>query len=280
MNIYQQTAEYTKQGIPLIVVSVTEKKGDGPVEIGKKMIVTIHDIAHGTVGGGALEYQAREYCKELFKTRKSISKTYLLKEGKILKNTETLPMECGGVVTLFFEYIGPLEYVYIFGAGHVGQALTNVLQTMNFNIKVIDEREAVIKQFSGGDEVILSSFTDYIDKSGIIDGSFVIVCTPSHKHDYNVINKVIEKNIKPRYIGMLCSPQKLQDYLEKTYKKFGKDVDLSNFYSPIGLDLGGGSPEEIAISITAEMLAIHHQKKNHSHMREVYFNGDNHYWKN
>ncbi len=112
-----------------------------------------------------------------------------------------------------------------------------------------------------------------------MEDSFVIVCTPSHKHDYNVINKVIEKKIKLQYIGMLCSPEKLNDYLGKTYDTFGKDVDLSNFYSPIGLDLGGGSPEEIAISISSEILAVSHSKEGHLHMREALNDGKHSYWK-
>lgn len=279
MNIYQKIAQYNKDGIPIVIVSVTEKNGDGPVEVGKKMIVTIDDIQTGTVGGGALEYQARELCKDLFVSRESISKTYLLKEGAVVKDKETLPMECGGSVSLFFEYIGPKEYVYIFGAGHVGQATTNILKTMNFHVTVIDEREAVIKQFIGGDNVVNQSFTGYISKNSLKKNSFVVVCTPSHKHDYNVINKILEDKIQVKYVGMLCSPQKLQDYLGKTYKQYGKDINLSNFYSPIGLDLGGGSPEEIAISITSEILAVSNNKNGHLHMREALNNGENSYWK-
>jgi xanthine dehydrogenase accessory factor len=280
MNIYNKITEYTNKGIPLIVISVVEKSGEGPVEVGKKLLVTRDNQAFGTVGGGALEYNARELCKELIKDKTSIMKTYLLNEGKVIENAETLPMACGGVVKLFFEYIGPREFIYVFGAGHVGQALTNIIKTMNFHVTVIDDRPEVIEQFTGGDNVVKMPFTDYIDKYSLVENSFVIVCTPSHKHDYNVINKVIEKKIKLKYIGMLCSQEKLKDYLEKTYKLHGKNIDLSNFYSPIGLDLGGGSPEEIAISITSEILAISHKKQGHLHMREVLNSGDNHYWKN
>jgi xanthine dehydrogenase accessory factor len=77
---------------------------------------------------------------------------------------------------------------------------------------------------------------------------------------------------------MLCSPTKLKDYLDKTYQAFGPQTDLSHFYSPIGLDTGGGSPEEIAISIAAEILSIHHDKKGHKHLRET-LNDQDHYWK-
>ena len=275
MNIYELTNKYVKQGTQIVVVSVVEKSGEGPVEVGKKMLVTSND-AFGTVGGGALEYNAREYCKTVLKNKKSETKIYLLNEGKILKDAETLDMACGGKVTLFYEYIGPSEYIYIFGAGHCGQALSTVLSTLNYHVTIIDEREEVIKNFKGGDEVVHSPFAQYIDDYGLIENSFVVVATPSHKYDYNVIDKVIEKDIKLKYIGMLCSNKKLSDYLDITYKKFGKDIDLTNFYSPIGLDTGGGSPEEIAISIASEILAVSNNKPQHNHMRET--NVTHRYW--
>jgi len=76
---------------------------------------------------------------------------------------------------------------------------------------------------------------------------------------------------------MLCSAKKLNEYLEKTYETFGREVDLSNFYSPVGLDLGGGSPAEIAISIVSEILTISHQKDTKQHMRET-THGVPRYW--
>jgi len=269
MNIYNKIAEYSNKGMPFVICTVVDKKGDGPVEIGKKMVVTPDNHAFGTVGGGALEYNARELCKELLITRQSMTKTYLLNEGKILNDAETLPMTCGGVITLFFEYIGPKAFVYIFGAGHVGQALTNILKTVNFHVTVIDERTDVIEKFVGGDVLVNIPFSEYLDTHTLEKNSFIVVCTPSHKYDYSVINKVIEKKLKLQYFGMLCSKEKLKDYIKKTYETYGEDVDLTNFYSPIGLDLGGGSPEEIAISITSEILAVSNKKENHVHMRNT-----------
>ncbi|WP_278286134.1 XdhC family protein [Vallitalea okinawensis] len=255
-------------GGPCMVVTVVEKTGDGPVEVGKKMLVGENGEAFGTVGGGALEYFAREKCKELLKKRQSIFEKYLLNEGKIVEQATTLPMACGGMVSLFYEYIGVKAHIYIFGAGHVGQALTRVLKTMDFHVTVIDSRKKVYEAFVGADRKVHASYAEFIDQEGLREGSYVVVCTPSHKHDYNVINKVLELQLEPRYIGMLCSPVKLKDFLEKTYDNFGKDVDLSNFYSPIGLDTGGGTPEEIAISITAEILAVYHNKTGHKHMKD------------
>jgi|AntRauTorcE11898_2_1112593.scaffolds.fasta_scaffold00116_6 xanthine dehydrogenase accessory factor len=275
--IYEKILEYQKEGIGAIVVTVTQKEGKGPVEVGKKMVVNARGEAHGTVGGGALEYYAREKCKTLLKTKETLRERYVLDEGKVTPNATTLPMVCGGVVTLFYEYVGHKNLVYLFGAGHVSRALAYILRTMDFHVTVIDERKEVLDQFPYGDRLVLSPFSAFIDKEGVIEDSFIIVCTPNHKHDYHVINKVIEHKIKPKYMGMLCSPDKLDDYLEKTYETYGKDIDLTHFYSPIGLDTGGGSPEEIAVSISAEMLAIIHGKQGHKHMRETQ-HGQYRYW--
>jgi len=279
-QVFDELIKYKNQGLQAVLVTVIEKKGDGPVEVGKKMVVNELNQAFGTVGGGALEYYAREHCKEVLKTRNSYSERYLLNEGKVIKDAVSLPMVCGGVVTLFYEYVGAKDYIYIFGAGHVGQALCNVLKTMNYHVTVIDDRTEVYDAFTGADVKINKPFVQFIEEDGIKNDALIVVCTPSHKHDYNVIDKVIELDIKPKYMGMLCSPDKLKSYLEKTYEKFGKNIDLSNFYSPIGLDLGGGSPAEIAISITAEILSIGYQKDGHKHMREAMNRDSFHYWKN
>ncbi len=267
MNIYSEISKHMDSGTACILATVVGKSGEGPVEVGKKMIVGSDGIAKGTVGGGALEFYARERCKELLADRKNLLEKYLLNEGEVIKDAKTLPMVCGGEVSIFYEYIGPDACIYIFGGGHVGQATVNVLKTMNFHITVIDERKAVYNAFKGADRKVNMSFTEFIESEGIEEGSFIIVCTPSHKHDYNVIYKVIELGLKPQYIGMLCSPSKLNDFLSRIYKKFGKNADLSNLYSPIGLDIGGGSPEEIAISIVSEILVVNNGKTGHKHMR-------------
>ena len=277
-KVFDEMMRFKNRGESCILVTVVEKKGDGPVEIGKKMVVSETGEAFGTVGGGQIEYVARENCKELLKKRESFLEKYSLTGGKLVEDTTTLKMICGGIVTLFYEYIGVKNNIYIFGAGHVGQALTNVLNKMNYHITVVDDRKAVYEAFSGANLKVHKSFTDFIVEDGIKSDSMIVVCTPSHEHDYNVINKVIELGIKPVYMGMLCSPEKLMDYLKMTYEKFGEDINLKNFYSPIGLDTGGGSPEEIAISIAAEILALGYNKTGHKHMRESIKNAKYRYW--
>ena len=275
--MYEKIAALKRHGIDMVVVTAIEKQGEGPVEVGKKMLVSADGDLMGTVGGGALEYYAVNKARALLKTRKHLHERYVLNDDEVIPNAKTLPMVCGGIVTLFYEFIGAKNRIILFGAGHVAQALAPLLKTLDYHITVIDDRADVIGAFTHADQRIEKAFIDYIDDAGIIEGSIVVVCTPSHKHDYNVIHAIIKKQLKPAYIGMLCSEKKLADYLNKTYEAFGKSVDLSNFYSPIGLDTGGSSPEAIAVSIAAEILAVEHGKKGHRHLRET-LHEDHRYW--
>lgn len=277
MDLYQRISDYKQNNIPIMAVTAVSKTGFGPVDVGKKMIVVDPTHFYGTVGGGAIEYYAQKKALDLLKKRENLLETYVLEEGKIISQSKTLPMACGGEVTLFYEYIGPKETVYIFGAGHVSQALVYVLKTLDYHVSVIDNRQNVIDRFVGADATHHVPFVEFIENNELAANSFIVVCTPSHQYDYHVINKVLEKGIKPKYMGMLCSPDKIKAYLKSTYERFGEDIDLSFFYSPIGLDVGGNTPEEIAISIASEMLAISHKKPGHNHMREI-LDGQDRYW--
>ncbi len=270
--LHQRLVEYEQAGKDAVLITAVDKRGEGPVKIGIKLLVGEDGELIGTVGGGALEHHAIEEARRILKTRENKMETYLLNEDAVTverAKEKSLPMVCGGKVTLFYEFIGAMSRVYLYGAGHVSRALGRVLKTMPFHLSVIDDREAILEDYPYADEKHALAFAEHIEREGIREGSFVVVCTPNHKQDYHVINKILELDLAPRYIGLLCSPTKLKDYLKKTYETFGEDVDLTNLYAPVGLDTGGGSPEEIAISVAAEMLAIHYDKPGHRHLRET-----------
>jgi len=272
VDIYEKLAEFKKAGLDAVIVTVTEKEGMAPADVGKKMIVTSGNVAFGTVGGGAIEYFAREKCKEVLLKRESFTEKYVLNDKDIIVDDGdvVLPMACGGKVTLFYEFIGPKQYVYIFGGGHCGAALARLLKPLGFFITIIDDRKEVLDALDNSADVkVHEGFADYIEKHGIPNDRYIVVSTPSHLHDFDVLNKIFELNIKPRYFGMLCSKKKVGDYLEKARQIHG-EIDLTNFYSPIGLQTGGDSPEEVAISIAAEILSIYYGKdKVNAHMRDL-----------
>ena len=192
------------------------------------------------------------------------------KEIKVDDTDVLLPMACGGKVTLFYEFIGPKQYVYIFGGGHCGAALTKLLKPLGFYVAVIDDRKDVIDALDdSADEKICCDFVKYIEENHNLNNRYVVVATPSHKSDYDVLDKIFELNLKPKYFGMLCSKKKVADYLNRLKETHKEELDLSNFYAPIGLQTGGDSPEEVAISIASEILTIYYEKdKINCHMRD------------
>ncbi len=279
-EIYDTVLAYKRKGLDGVLVTAVEKKGEGPVEVGKKLFVGEDGKLYGTVGGGALEHEAIDTAKELVKDRENRLVRYLLQEDgpqKTEKDHTSLPMKCGGMVTLFYEFTGTRRVVYVFGAGHVSRALGKILKTLDFHLVVIDDRPEVLAAYPFADRPVEKPFVDFIDEEGLKEGAFVVVCTPSHKHDYDVIDRIIEKGFTIPYMGMLCSKAKRRDYLDNLKRKFGTGVDLKNFYAPVGLATGGDTPEEIALSIAAEMLAVANNKKGHLHMRESKGDKDR-YW--
>lgn len=268
MELFERLAHIKKNGSSCVLVSAVEKQGEGPVVAGRKMIVEKDGTLYGTVGGGSLEYTAVEKAKTLFETQGTLLETYILQDGKLIEDATTVPMVCGGKVTLFFEYISGGDHVYIFGGGHVGRALCHVLNTMNFFTHVIEHREDVFAAIDFAQRKYLRSYEDFIKETDISPISYVLICTPSHKYDYDVVRTLLHKNIRPHYAGMLASKTKLRDFMQKMQDEFGGGLDLSFLYSPVGLDIGGSSPEEIAVSIAAEMLAVKYRKDKNTHLRD------------
>ena len=112
-DLFEKIVSYKALGLDMVLITAVEKEGEGPVELGKKLLVVETGEFFGTVGGGALEHYAINKAKELIKSRSHLTEKYLLDKGKVIPETKTLPMVCGGIVTLFYEFIGVKNYVYI-----------------------------------------------------------------------------------------------------------------------------------------------------------------------
>lgn len=271
IDIYSKIKEIQDKGQDAVLVTVTSKEGMGPADVGKKMLVTQKE-SYGTVGGGSIEHYAINKCKDIFKSRQSLSESYVLNDKDVLidKGEVKLNMACGGKATLFYEFIGPKQIVYIFGGGHCGASLSSLLVSLGFYVIVIDNREDVLEKLDPKvNKKILSGFGEYVIKANHeLDNHYIVVSTPNHIEDFDVLDNIINLKLSPIYFGMLCSKKKVQDYLEKIYSKYSKDINLDNFYSPIGLDTGGDSPEEVALSIAGEILSVFYNKIDlNSHMR-------------
>lgn len=264
-DFYEEIVKQKKLGQSCVSVTVVDKSGDGPCSIGAKMIVLENGNILGTVGGGSVEKIAIEYAKAIFKNKKSEMLVYDLGENSKSSNIKLTGMVCGGTTTLFYEYIDSGVNVYLFGAGHIGKALVYHLKELNYNIHMIDSRIGIFDDIDGEFEKINCEYKNFDEKITIKPDSMILITTHSHSFDYHVLANILHKDYSPKFIGMISSKKKIAKFKEDLLKDH---IEFKNkpLYAPVGIDIGGVSPHEIAISIIAQMQAISHNKESIKNM--------------
>ena len=265
--IYESILEQSRTGSQSVLITVVEKGGSGPQVPGAKMLVRADGSTVGTVGGGELEQVAAAKAQEILIEKSSALIGYSLLDGGRLADTEALKMMCGGTVSLFYEYLGHEAYIYIFGGGHVGRALASHLRGMRCFVTVIDEREGI--EAPDADRLIIADYDGALEAEAVHPGGYFLIATPGHEADYCVLARIMRSDWAPRYVGMLGSRKKSEQLVGRLIEEMGDELDRSVLYTPVGLDLGGSTPDEIAISLIAEIQALRYGKAGHRHMRSA-----------
>jgi len=240
------------KGEPLAIITVTSVKGATPRDTGAKMILLRDGAFFGTIGGGNLEKQALEAGQEYLKEGKTGSQRYTL--------CESTGQCCGGVVEIFVETLHTNPEVYIFGAGHVGQALARTLAGTIFSVHLIDERKEWIESNQIPKEVTCHSshWNSVVKKMNWNkENSYAVVMTYSHGIDLEIIQELIER--PARYIGLIGSKGKWVDFQLKLGKNGASKESLQRVHCPVGIPSGGKTPQEIAISIATELIQDHYE---------------------
>jgi xanthine dehydrogenase accessory factor len=146
--------------------------------------------------------------------------------------------------------------VYIFGAGHVSEQVVPLAKRVHFKVVVIDDREmfANRERFPEADEVIVSEFERCFDQLNIDDSSYIVIVTRGHLYDGFVLEQALKSNA--RYIGMIGSKKKIRTLYQNLIKKGVPKETLDRVHAPIGIDINSETPEEIGVSIVAELIKV------------------------
>jgi xanthine dehydrogenase accessory factor len=261
MNLYEEILRLQREGVPAALVTVIETAGAVPREPGTKMVVTGAGQRIGTVGGGAWEAQILKDAVEVVRSGKARKVRYHLDKD--------LGMDCGGRMEVFIE---PLELPYrllIFGAGHIGTALCRLGKYLGFYVTVVDERPewADPERLPEADEVIAKPYREAVAEQQFGERTFIAVITHDHLLDEQVLVACAQQSWA--YLGMIGSRKKGKHALDKCRAAGVPEETLARIHTPIGLDLGAESPEEIAVSIVAEMLAVKYGKENPTPREQV-----------
>ena len=265
MNIIKKILELQESNKTFVVATVIESKGSAPGKSGFKIVVDSQGDTYGTVGGGAIEFEVIEHCRRSVNVCKNEMKKYLLTKNDVVteENITVVPMMCNGNVTIFYEVYGMKPEVYIFGGGHVGQALLRMLPNLGYHITLIDNREKFCNPSiaPGADDYICSDYVTFTDQFNPSENSYLITLTHGHSFDYKILRKVYTRKLNVRYIGVIASNSKGKQLKDKLQEEVSSDLDISKLHTPIGLKIGGDSADEIALSIAAELQTIRYSKK-------------------
>jgi len=230
-------AQAISRNEPAAVATVVEVSGASPAKVGAQIVLQSDGTITGTVGGGRLEAAILADAREALAARHSLLKHYALKE----QGEDAVGTLCGGELTVFIQSYTPAPKVVIVGGGHIGRPLQTMAEAAGFETVVVDV-EAGRGAVPGLQQIELTTDT------------YVVLITTDHVSDEAAMRQVIDSPIP--YIGMIGSRAKCQIVLDHLRADGYAEDALARVYAPIGLDLGGPTPGEIAVAILAEIIAV------------------------
>lgn len=251
MSIHSELNALLEAGETVATVTVTETEGSTPQNPGATMLVRADGDTTGTIGGGTVEELSREAAVEAIEERTPARKRWeLTPQG----NTG---MVCGGEMTVFINVHSGTQRLLIGGGGHIAQPLAEMAASANYDVSVVDDREtyATADRFPEA-TVFHGDYGEGIEEFGVTDNTAVAVATRSGTFDRETAREALLGGAY--YVGIVASETKAAHIREKLSANDNgvDDAMVDRIHSPAGLDLGGGSPESIAVSILAEIETV------------------------
>ncbi len=252
-KVYEKIAELINKKQEFVVATVVNAESSTSGKIGFKMIVLPDGSIIGTVGGGTLEQDVINEAKKMFTTHKNTFKTYILKEG----DKSSLGMVCGGMVQVYMEYVGQKPQLVIFGAGHIGKKLHDILSLDDtFELLVCDDRREFANQENFPNaSVFYEEFSECVSKMPLRKGAYIVMVTAGGKKDPFILKALYDKKLEYSYIGMIGSTNRRNKSFAKAKELGVSESFLKNIFAPIGLAINGETPFEVAIAIIGEIIA-------------------------
>jgi xanthine dehydrogenase accessory factor len=251
MDIYEEIVKLRQEGRRGAVATIVNVRGSIPSFETAKMLVRDDGSIAGTIGGGCVEAEVWQAAREVMEGEKPRSLTFNLNQNPKYDTG----LVCGGTLDIFIEPVLPPALLYIFGAGHVSVNLYRVAHGAGFDVSVIDDREAYAnrERFPDAKDVIAEDFEQAMARLTPSESSYIVIVTRGHRDDMRVLRWAVQTSA--RYIGMIGSKRKTITIFRELTKEGVPAQLFERVHAPVGLDIGAITPEEIAVAITAELIA-------------------------
>ena len=252
MDIYSEIVRLRRAGKKCALATIVNARGSIPSYESAKLLVREDGSIAGTIGGGCVEAQVLTEAREVIETGKPKLLTFDL-SGNVLHDSGLM---CGGELEIFLEPVLPQPVAVIFGAGHISKSLSKVASLAGFATVIVDDRESFAnrERFPEAEEIHAAGYEEVFPKLAINESSYVIIVTRGHKDDLRVLRLAAATPAK--YVAMIGSRRKVIEILKALEKEGVPEDALQRIHAPMGLDIGAVTPEEIAVSVVAEMIAV------------------------
>jgi len=251
MDLFEEIVRMRRAGRRGALATIVHTNGSIPSYESSRMLVRDDGSIAGTIGGGCVEAEVWAAAKEVMASEQPRKMTFNLNHEAAYDSG----LICGGTLEIFVEPILPQPKLYLFGGGHVSIATARAASDAGFAISVVDDREmfASAERFPMAAE-IYTSYDEAFEKILPNASSYIVIVTRGHRDDMRVL--AWAARTEARYIGMIGSKRKVLSIYDALMKEGFSHQEFERVHAPVGLDIGALTPEEIAVSIVAELIAV------------------------
>ncbi len=242
------------------LATVAATTGSVPRQTGSKMLVYNDGKISGTIGGGKFEALVVEDCLKSIATKKTVLKTYPLREDR----PDSFGAICGGEVTIMIEPQNLNAAIFLIGAGHCSLAIARLATDCGMYVTVVEDRAELIENFPATSNRLVADATEFISQRDWHDDEALVLVSRNYELDRQALAAALKKG-GAGYVGMIGSRRKVHRVFD-ALKQAAPVEKLKDVYAPIGLDIGADSPAEIAISVIGEILQVLRKRKG-GHLR-------------
>jgi xanthine dehydrogenase accessory factor len=252
MDVFDELVRLRSLGQKCALATIVQVKGSIPAFQTAKLLVREDGSLVGTIGGGCVEAEVWNAAREVIATEKPRNMSFSLGQDAAYDNG----LICGGQLEVFVECITPQPVALVFGGGHISKSLSKVLDLAGFKVSIVDNRQAYAnrERFPEATEVYAEEYEDVFPKLEVNESTYLVIVTRGHRDDMRVLRWAI--GTRARYIAMIGSKRKTISVIKELEKEGVSRAAFERVFAPMGLEIGAVSPEEIAVSVTAEMIAV------------------------
>ncbi|HKW19250.1 MAG TPA: XdhC/CoxI family protein [Terriglobales bacterium] len=251
VDVYEEIVRLRQQGRRAAIATIVNVRGSIPSFETAKMLIRDDGSIVGTVGGGCVEAEVWQAAREVMESEKPRTLTFNLNQNPKYDTG----LVCGGTLDIFLEPILPPASLLIFGAGHVALSLYETARNAGFDVSIVDDRAsyANCERFPEAKEVLAEDYDKAMARLTPNETSYIVIVTRGHKDDMRVLRWAVQT--QARYIGMIGSKRKTITIFRELVSEGIPEKLFERVHAPVGLDIGAITPEEIAVAITAELIA-------------------------